>query len=690
MLQAPQTCTTLLTKWQPKVCLLLLDILPADLKNLGPNGQVPPYVNTNGAILSEGELRSRLSTQPWVDEVELFLDQPDLHATKLVGRIFVDDSATLQQIKPSLPKGGLGPPEEVAQFHHNIVMAARGRLNDHRPALADRVDFWVLCNEILGGNSADLSKLCAYEKKRLDLAAGHYGCGLFAFANGNPLIQDSEVTKVGGDQDFDEVGTERLFHWKNVTPVSDGVGGTANVGIPIVLETAENYNMTHSSHPHAMLLHQYFKPDPDPNHTWVRSDMSLTELNYSKFVGRFESHVHAWFAENFPHVKTIITEYGADGRIHLPLPAAGATMPSRGWKYYPEWRGPQNEGRPYLQVLKDLEVRNRPFEDVILGYCLFGLGINAELFWSYRLDAGPISGQGGAGEEAHIADALAAHALAVRTGQVPPVASDPTKTNGVFANLAVNHDGRFTLARTADLVSATFSSSRSPVQYLARQSPAVLFVVPKGFRPAAAETWTVSGARHVTEKGEFTADASESPFMITVGLDGAVTYVNNAMVDHLGYMRFSVSVTWSVPAAITTPAQPAPPPDASVAPVPITANGVFTNLALSHDGRFALSRTADLVMVTISTSRSPVQYLARQNPTVLFVVPKDFRPAAITTLTVSGARHVAETGEFTADTSEPPFKIAVGTDGAVTYVNDALMDHLGFVRFSISETWESS
>ena len=74
--------------------------------------------------------------------------------------------------------------------------------------------------------------------------------------------------------------------------------------------------------------------------------------------------------------------------------------PSRGWKYFDEWSGSTDSqsgnGQGYLNALKALDRANRGYgvdsdmdSDVLLGYCIYGWGYNANQFWSYPLDETP-------------------------------------------------------------------------------------------------------------------------------------------------------------------------------------------------------------------------------------------------------------------------------------------------------------
>ena len=79
-------------------------------------------------------------------------------------------------------------------------------------------------------------------------------------------------------------------------------------------------------------------------------------------------------------------------------------------------------------------------------------------------------------------------------------ASPPgTEATGPYRNLAENHAGTFHLTREEGVVYATLRTDRSPVQFLARDQPEVLFTVPEGFRPVLPVTWEVSAEPVLTD-----------------------------------------------------------------------------------------------------------------------------------------------------------------------------------------------
>ena len=231
----------------------------------------------------------------------------------------------------------LQSPTKTAEFHHNLVVAARAQLVQSGSS-ADRVNYWVIVNEILSNTQNKLRQLGQYEKKRMELAnSAAYGCGLYAFANANPPLLGSPH---GGREQYDAPTapglTHELAHWRD----------TDAHGLATVLAQANAHNAAKSRHKHALLLHQYFKPDATMEDedtarsapAWKTKDYPglwqddnppvLTDDNEGKNVRRFERRIYAWFKDEFPHLPVVMSEYGADGRIGRAGPSCAQAVPA--------------------------------------------------------------------------------------------------------------------------------------------------------------------------------------------------------------------------------------------------------------------------------------------------------------------------------------------------------------------------
>ncbi len=122
---------------------------------------------------------------------------------------------------------------------------------------------------------------------------------------------------------------------------------------------------------------------------------------------------------------------------------------------------------------------------------------------------------------------------------------------GEFSNLEENIDGQYSLQRLGPMVIATFSTSRSPVQYFARHEPLILFTIPEGYRPGSTVTWEVEGWP-VQQDGSADSQNSEPRrFRLQVDPNGSVNYVDDSGVDGVGYLAYAARLTWPVAGAQT-------------------------------------------------------------------------------------------------------------------------------------------
>ena len=123
------------------------------------------------------------------------------------------------------------------------------------------------------------------------------------------------------------------------------------------------------------------------------------------------------------------------------------------------------------------------------------------------------------------------------------------------------------------------------------------------------------------------------------------------------------------------------------APSATEATGPYRNLAVNHAGAFHLTREGNAVYATFRTDRSPVQFLARDQPEVLLTVPEGFRPVRPVTWEVS-AEPVRPDGTPHPDHPDRRvFRMQVDTAGHVRYVDDAGVDGVGHLRYQTALAW---
>ncbi len=133
--------------------------------------------------------------------------------------------------------------------------------------------------------------------------------------------------------------------------------------------------------------------------------------------------------------------------------------------------------------------------------------------------------------------------LLVLLGPDAAFAAEPYPQQGPYANLTLHWEGAWQLTRTGNRVTATLGSTRSPVQYTARQVPAVLFTMPSGFRPQQAVTATVANARPVDDQG-LPLTVLPRAFGLHVDTDGTVRYVDDARLDGVGFLAYTLTLGW--------------------------------------------------------------------------------------------------------------------------------------------------
>ena len=134
-------------------------------------------------------------------------------------------------------------------------------------------------------------------------------------------------------------------------------------------------------------------------------------------------------------------------------------------------------------------------------------------------------------------------------------------------------------------------------------------------------------------------------------------------------------------AAVPVVAQDQAPPPA------VEATGSYRNLAENHAGTFHLKREGGVVYATFQVDRSPVPFLARDQPEVLLTVPVGFRPTVDITWEVS-ARPVRTDGTPRPDHPDRRvFRMRVDTAGQVRYVDDPGVDGVGYLGYRTALAW---
>ena len=247
---------------------------------------------------------------------------------------------------------------------------------------------------------------------------------------------------------------------------------------------------------------------------------------------------------------------------------------------------------------------------------------------------------------------------------VPAHAASPS-VEGRYANQSALWAGSYRLDRYGNVVIASLTAERSPVQRFARTQPQALFTVPEGFRPAQAGIWEVT-ARQVDAQGEIIEGEPRIRFDVRVTPDGAVRYVDNAKTDSAGYVAYTAILTWMSVEVLETIAGEYP--------------------ARAASGRYRLVHRGAAVTLMLSSTRSPMLRLAHQRPPILFTVPESFRPAQTETWEVTG-RPVDVQGQALPGNPPIPFDMRVTPDGAVRYADHAKADNASYLAYATAVTW---
>ena len=123
------------------------------------------------------------------------------------------------------------------------------------------------------------------------------------------------------------------------------------------------------------------------------------------------------------------------------------------------------------------------------------------------------------------------------------------------------------------------------------------------------------------------------------------------------------------------------------APSATEATGPYRNLAENHNGAFHLTREGNAVYATFQTDRSPVQFMARDQPEVLLTVPVGFRPVLPVTWEVSAKPVLPDGTPHPNHPDRRVFRMRVDTAGQVRYVDDAGVDGAGYLGYDTALAW---
>lgn len=144
---------------------------------------------------------------------------------------------------------------------------------------------------------------------------------------------------------------------------------------------------------------------------------------------------------------------------------------------------------------------------------------------------------------------------------VPAAPTQPgdIEASGVYLNQQENWGSSWELERRGNAVSGSFGSTRSPVQYYANGSTReAQLLLPEDYRPRANARFQVKGAVRVNEDGSDSTDTRKVDFWLTMQPNGEMWYDSDSNLQTLGvgYLRYTVNVSWTASPRITVPGIP--------------------------------------------------------------------------------------------------------------------------------------
>ena len=172
---------------------------------------------------------------------------------------------------------------------------------------------------------------------------------------------------------------------------------------------------------------------------------------------------------------------------------------------------------------------------------------------------------------------------------------------------------------------------------------------------------------------------------LTGPIPSGLEQMTNLEELRLGGNQLTGSLPTPTPTSTPTP-KPTRIPTAT--PIPsVRQSGSYDNLAEHWDGRYALELAGERVAATFSTTRSPVQYWAREVTVPMFTVPEPFRPPYPILRTVEGRPVHIDGAPDLEQTEIRRFLLRVDPDGAVHYADDALVESVGYLSYTLDTVW---
>ncbi len=249
------------------------------------------------------------------------------------------------------------------------------------------------------------------------------------------------------------------------------------------------------------------------------------------------------------------------------------------------------------------------------------------------------------------------------------------EAGGRYRNPTEHADGRYRLRRDGTRVTATLTTTSSPLNHRDREGPPPLFTIPEAFRPPRPVLLTAEGMAVRRDGTPDPAPPEPRRFGLRVDPDGTVHYADEADVEGAGYLAYILHTVWNAAPAIPDPC-----------PV-LEAGGAYLNRAEHEGGHYRLRRDGTRVTATLTVDRSPAPTRTGSAAAPLFTVPAPFRPPYPILRSAEGTPVLAD-GAPDPDRPEPHrFLLRVEPDGHVRYADEAAVEGAGHLAYRLHTVW---
>ena len=255
-------------------------------------------------------------------------------------------------------------------------------------------------------------------------------------------------------------------------------------------------------------------------------------------------------------------------------------------------------------------------------------------------------------------------------------AQDPCaglEAGGRYRNRTAHVDGRYWLRRDGTRVTATLTTTRSPLPPRVRAREP-LFTVPEPFRPPLPVLLGAQGTPVLADGAPDPDHPEPLRFQVRLDADGTVHYADD-LPEQAAYLAYTLHAVWDGAPVVQDPC-----------PV-LEAGGPYLDRADHEEGRYRLRRDGTRVTATLTVARAPGPARDGAAPAPLFRVPPPFRPPYPILRSAQGTPVLAD-GVPDPDHPEPRrFLLRVEPDGHVRYADDAAVEGAVHLAYSLHTVW---